>query len=428
MKPTYALNAFILSAALLVVGTNVLLAQETAPPITPEPSWTAPFYEGDLAGARQQLLQRLQSNPDDAQARFGLAAARLFIGVESLMQAGYRHGFRPDGTLGGFVPFARLPIPLNPEAGAVAYDDVRIALKAWLSDLERTAAELDRIDAGPVKLPLHIGKVRLDFDGDGQATENEALWRVYAMAMAMGMPRAGGAEMAAAAEDFRIVFDKADVHWLRGYTHLLMGLTEMALAHDWRELFERTAHLFFVNPDTPFTFLTEQVETHGWNSPRFLDAIAWIHLLDLDAVEPDRMASAREHFLGVLRESRLSWQAIRAETDDEREWIPAPDQTGVIPGVAVSEDMVVEWHRFLDEAEALLNGDKLIPFWRPAGGRGVNLKRVFTEPTGFDLVLWVQGTAAAPYLEQGEVTDAQTWREIRQTFRGRFLGFAAWFN
>lgn len=190
----------------------------------------------------------------------------------------------------------------------------------------------------------------------------------------------------------------------------------------------RTGHLFFVRPETPYPFLTEKTEARGWDTWRIVDGITWIHLLNLDLIEPDRMNSALEHFQAVLRQSRASWAAIADETDDEREWIPGPDQTGVIPGVSVTAEMIEQWHRFLDEAEALLAGEKLAPFWRPAGGRGLNLERVFTEPRGFDLVLWIQGTDAAPYLEDGTVTDAETWRGIQRTFQGRFLGFAAWFN
>ena len=76
----------------------------------------------------------------------------------------------------------------------------------------------------------------------------------------------------------------------------------------------------------------------------------------------------------------------------------------------------------------LLAGRKLVPFWRDAGGRGVNLRRVFTEPREFDLVLWVQGTAAVPYLEAGEVSTPEVWTRLKRIFRGEFLGFAIWFN
>ena len=54
--------------------------------------------------------------------------------------------------------------------------------------------------------------------------------------------------------------------------------------------------------------------------------------------------------------------------------------------------------------------------------------RVFTEPTTLDLVLWIQGTGAAPYLEKGTITSSEFWATTNRVFRGEFLGFALWFN
>ena len=82
--------------------------------------------------------------------------------------------------------------------------------------------------------------------------------------------------------------------------------------------------------------------------------------------------------LAVIQQSRQSWRAIQRETDDDREWVPNPHQTGVTPGARVNQPMIAAWHEFLDEAECLLQGEKLIPFWR-GGELGVNLKRVFLE-------------------------------------------------
>jgi hypothetical protein len=75
-----------------------------------------------------------------------------------------------------------------------------------------------------------------------------------------------------------------------------------------------------------------------------------------------------------------------------------------------------------------LQGKKLIPFWRGDDQRGVNLRKVFTEPTTFDLVMWIQGTAAAPYLQEGPLSTPDTWQRFNQMFNGQFVGFAIWFN
>jgi hypothetical protein len=58
----------------------------------------------------------------------------------------------------------------------------------------------------------------------------------------------------------------------------------------------------------------------------------------------------------------------------------------------------------------------------------MNLRRLFLEPTTFDLVLLIQGSAALPYLEDGELTESDTWRRIMQVFGGDFFRYAVWFN
>ena len=90
--------------------------------------------------------------------------------------------------------------------------------------------------------------------------------------------------------------------------------------------------------------------------------------------------------------------------------------------------MIDSWLEFVGEMESLLAGKRLIPFWRGDEKRGVNLRRVFTEPRTLDLVLWVQGTAATPYLEDGPVTKKEIWTRLERVFQGEFIGFAIWFN
>jgi hypothetical protein len=158
------------------------------------------------------------------------------------------------------------------------------------------------------------------------------------------------------------------------------------------------------------------------------DAIAAIHEWHFEVVEPARTATALGHLEVVIRLSRLSWKAIEAETDDDREWIPNSKQSGVIPGMSVTVEMIAGWQEFLDEADAILAGRRLVPHWRLAEGHGINFRRVFLEPKKMDLVRWLQGAAIVPYVEKGDCTDPATWRRIQQAFRGQFIGFAIWFN
>ncbi len=136
-----------------------------------------------------------------------------------------------------------------------------------------------------------------------------------------------------------------------------------------------------------------------------------------------------DHLTLVPKFSRVSWRRILAETDDGREWIPDPRQKGALPNAGVTQERVDAWLRMLDEADAILAGQKLIPFWRGDNPKlGLNLRRAFTQPAPFDLFLWMQGTAATPYLEEGPLTDPEVWRGWRDAFSGEALGFSLYFN
>jgi hypothetical protein len=154
------------------------------------------------------------------------------------------------------------------------------------------------------------------------------------------------------------------------------------------------------------------------------------------------MQTALKHFEQVIALSRESWKRINLETDNDHEWLPNPKQTSVIGAMSVPLEMQQQWMACLNEAELILQGRKLLPFWRgsqssgfafdgsftPNPELGINLRKVFTEPTDFDLVLWLQGSGFEPYLEAGPQTDPNFWRETSDVFRGQFLMFAFWFN
>jgi hypothetical protein len=210
-------------------------------------------------------------------------------------------------------------------------------------------------------------------------------------------------------------------------------LGELILAYDHQRLFDHTAQLFFAKPKTPYSsVLIRQAgpdeRRPPFNEGEIFDAIAFVHLANFPVREPQRLAKARDHLMAMIDSSRRSWELIEAETDNNREWIPGPNQTSVVEGVSINAERLAAWRRFLNEAEAVLGGKKLIPFWRGDSGQGVNLMKVFSEPKDFDLVLWVQGSGAVPYLEEGEVTSPQTWAEFQRVFQGRFIGMAIWIN
>lgn len=212
------------------------------------------------------------------------------------------------------------------------------------------------------------------------------------------------------AKAFTINFDAGDVAWLRGYCNLLAAIGETVLAYDERQLFEATAHLMFTKPQTPYPFLANgrKVFQYGDNLD-LVDVVAFFHLINFPVLEPQRLTTALQHLQTTLALSRDSWRLIVAEKDNDREWLPNPKQKGVIPNAVVTQAMIDSWPSFVGESEELLAGKKLVPFWRSREVRGINLNKVFTQPRNLDLVLWVQGTAPAPYLELGKQTDANIW-------------------
>ncbi|MDJ0774901.1 MAG: hypothetical protein QNJ49_15985 [Mastigocoleus sp. MO_167.B18] len=376
---------------------------------------TAKFQEGEAV-----LLSKLSENPSDDNMRFGLGVVQLMGGTERLMQSLHRYGLQQNSVTQLF-PILRLPVPVNPQPQPVTYEDTRNILQNLLNDLDKVKNTLEPIKDDRVKLPLRIGLTRMDFNADGKLEANESFWKTFSLLTGMRATET-------TARNFAIAFDAGDVVWLKGYCNLLSAMVQFVLAHDTSKLFESTAHLLFAKPQIPYPFLISEREAFGFSIANISDFVALIHLINFPVVEPERLTAALQNLQTVTALSRQSWKLILAETDNDREWLPNPKQKAVIPNAVVTQPMIDSWLSFLDEADNLLTGKKLVPFWRKREVRGVNLNKVFTEPRQFDLVLWVQGTAAAPYLQFGKQTDASVWQRLLQVFRGQFFQFAAWFN
>jgi hypothetical protein len=378
---------------------------------------------GQLKELHIDLSARLALTPADDQIRFALGTTEFLLAVEHLSQSMYRYGLKPPLEVARELPFFRIPVPRNLKPEPLTYEKLRDVFKTMVAEFSAADATLARIGLGDVKLPISIGLARLDLDGDGSISEDEALWRVFNATLG------GGNIPESAADRFIISFDRGDVAWLRGYTHLLSAMAELLLAHDWQDGFDTTFQMIFPDSGLPNAVLNDYrpMQIQYFNPASAADLIAFIHLAHWPVTEPERMKSVLSHLEAVVGLSRESWKHIQAESDDEAEWIPGPKQkNGVLPGAMVSQQTVDGWMAFLDEFEALLKGEKLIPHWRLA--KGINLRRVFTEPRLFDPILWVQGSAALPYVETGPMTNAETWTRIMRIFGGNFLGYAVWFN
>ena len=370
-----------------------------------------------LPPARAVDLLLGDASPD---GRFALGIARTLLAVENLGRGLYDLGPRRD-TFVANLPFFRLPVPDNPDPKLVQIEDVANLLQKFLDDLAAARETLEKVD-GEVALTLPLSQIALDFDGDGKTGDGERLGDVLFKLRLLNIRPAPGST-------FLVVdFDRADVEWLLAYNHLLSGLGELALAHDAGRAFRYGGHLFFKRADTPYPFLEGQ---GGFNLQfaSIADLAAFVHVLDLPVRSPRRLEAARQHFLAAVAGSRRQFDLAARETDAGREWLPNPKQEAALPGMVVTQETLDAWTGFLDDAEGALKGERLIPFWRASDGRGVNLRRVLQDPRDFDAVLWLQGTAAAPYLEADKpLITADSFQRMQRATGGNFFTFAAWFN
>ncbi len=324
---------------------------------TPAPPLVEKYLEeGKLKDGETVLLAELKAHPHNDQLRFSLGSLQFLRAVENLSQALYRYGFG-NGTLRSFHQgsLPALPLAISPDPENLSYEKARDIARAFLQDLEKAEASLAAITAADVELPLHFGMIRLDLNGDGQASEDETLWKLYA-----GLNHEQNVSVDKAKEFF-IDFDRGDVHWLRGYCHMFMAACELYLAHDTKETFDCTAQLFFNKVDSPYKFLRE-TSTSFHNEGEILDLIALIHLIHWPVVEPERMTAALHHFENVTKQSKESWKWIMAEKGDDHEWLPNPEQTGVIPNVHITQEMIDTWLHLMDQTAKVLAGEQLIPF------------------------------------------------------------------
>jgi len=139
------------------------------------------------------------------------------------------------------------------------------------------------------------------------------------------------------------------------------------------------------------------------------------------------MLSAQTHLLAMVADNRRFWADVALETDNDKEWIPKDDQKSSL-GIELPPGTGPMWLGVLSDFEALLNGDKLIPFWRIDGPAGVNIARMFTNPRAIDVASWIQGEGAVPYLETGDLISPQNLSQFDAMMSGNTMLFTLYLN
>ncbi len=359
---------------------------------------------------------RLAALPAPTEAdRFALGGIRFLRAVEGTFQTRYRTGMSdPTGT----IPFLRLDQGAAPDA-SFAPGDVAALFTAAATGMAAAREPLADLATGPeFALTIRLGDLWFDVNADATRTPDEDLmallgpsllgWRWFDRDPATPAPT--------------ITFDRADAAWLSAYTHLLEGVSEVILAYDPTDALTRGA----TARDGMRAISPPYAEEFFVITP-FVDAV-WVMLDALDQ-QPDaaRLSKAQAHFLSMVADNRSFWAAVESETDNTAEWLPNDRQTSAL-GLTLPPGTGATWLSVLADGEALLKGEKLIPYWRLGDGAGVNLARMFTDPAPIDVQDWIQGTGALPYLEKGDTITPESWRQFEAMMGGDAMLMSLWLN
>src|SRR5436305_2956004 len=193
------------------------------------------LLDGKLTEGAKALEGRLKTAPNDDQARFGLGVLQFLQTFEHLGGSLYKYGLRTEKAFLRPPPQVKEFLPQNPKPDKLTYAAARQLLQTFIDDLAKAEATLAEVKDPAVKLPLHVGLLKIDPFGQGKPISAALLFERIA-----GLP-----VTSRQAQGFIIGFDRGDVSWLRGYCHFLAALGEFCLATDGQKAFDCSAHLFF---------------------------------------------------------------------------------------------------------------------------------------------------------------------------------------
>lgn len=377
------------------------------------------LYAGTLAEGIEALsVPTLVADPE---AQFGVGLLTLAQGFEGLGQGFYRHGL----DIGAGREFGLFfPVPANPNPAPLDYDSFRGIINGFVVAMDRAQTAFEAARGGDYVVPVDLMQLRLDLNADGRADDSEMVGGLL-LSMISGDNPVTGSEVLPAVE---IGFDAADAIWFSGYTQVFAAQGDFLLAHDFQQLFETGFHRLFPKAGLPMQKYLRggQVALDPETDAAIADAVSVIHTLNWPVSDQARFQRVRQRLLSVIALSRQNWDAILLETDDNRELLPSPKQTSIVPDVAITDETVAAWRATLDTAEQILNGELLVPHWRFR--QGFDLKAWFDTSTHNDLVLLFTGPDALPYLKEGPVADVQSFAAANAVFGNDWLGYAFWFN
>jgi len=380
----------------------------------PSQDWSASLATGGL-GQTEATLSALQDpSPDDL---FVLGGVRFLMGIEQALHLRWKMGV--TGEIAP-VPILRLQLPANPEAEPVRADLLTQIFRSANAHMELAEAALAAIPAGAeIGVTINTGDLWFDIDGNGARGPGEDVLPMAIGAITVPMDQPGEPPPTS------IRFDTADVAWLRAYGHLISAVGSFVLAFDPTSVVQRMmdaqtdreTRLASPNPSTLDRFVGEDL----------LGKLALTILALRQQPDPAMTRATSRHLKEMLRLNHAFWQAVGAETDNQAEWIPNARQTAGL-GFILPPDTEQMWLGVLAELELMLDGKLLVPHLTMPPEAGVNIAKWLENPNPLDLVGWLQGMDALPYVERGPVITGEAWTAFEQLVEGRGVFFALLLN
>lgn len=357
--------------------------------------------------------------PSDAD-RFALGGVRFLAAVEGALQKRWQAGLT-DRT--AMIPFLRLPLAENPapsfDPGVIAalFRDVGTGMDAARAPLSQIP---DTADFG---VTIDLADLWFDVNANTTRDPGEDLLEV-AGPMILGW-RWTDRDPATPAPVIR--FDAADAAWLSAYTHLLAGLSEVILAYDPTAAITRVTETRAALD----ALRSQPVDPYGYGMDASFGEWVDVAFVVIDALNqpPDatRAAAAHAHLLAMVADNRSFWARVATETDNAAEWLPNDAQQSAL-GIVLPPGTGPGWLAVLDDLQAILTGDLLIPYWKLDAGAGVNVGAMFTDPRPIDLAAWVQGSGALPYLQKGPLADGASLNAFDGLVQGETMLLSLFLN
>ncbi len=354
----------------------------------------------------------LALQPDSIETDFLLGGIQFLRASETIMQIRYANTSQSLALLPGM----RNQLPPNPDA---EFDPafLELAMTDALVHLTRAETSLARVTGKDFAVSFPLTSIWFDVNANGTREDWETALSVMEQ---LGTEPEDGF-------DGTVRFDSADAYWLNAYVHVMAGMAELTLAAD------PTPAIATVYEGSRALADIGQVHSVLDSGNNWADTAAAVLLALRGTPDKTRTRAAHRHFKAMIDDNMSFWGQVMLETDDDHEWLPNPQQTSAF-GVQITQEMVDGWQAVLGEMSAILEGEALVSYWRYNNGYnaeqgiGVNVAKFLQDPGDMDVILWIHGAAAAPYLESGPLAPMQAWRRFTRMTNGDGLIFAVWFN